>query len=198
MIVNPTNKWAYIAVPKTGSKTISACLGQSEHPAPSMYHMGIRRASLMLPSLRDYFIFGFVRNPWARLVSLYNDFTLKRVNQYSQHVAFPRPLLSEFKYFEDLCYGLKDSEWSRNIFFAPQTKLVTYEDGRLIDFVGRFETLRQDFETVAAKIGVTVDYWPHLNEGIGDVRYQNCYNAATRDAVAEFYASDIKAFGYDF
>lgn len=200
MIINNDAKWIFIATPKTGSKSISNYLGQTVHPKPSEYHMGCRRILQEYPETFAYFQFAFVRNPWARLVSLYYDFTIKRVNQYSQEVSLPARLLSEFGDFKGLCLGLKKSHWARNLFFIPQTKLVTYRDGCPIDYIGRFENFIDDFRKICTKLQIpwNPENIEHANKGVYDKSYRDYYDAETIEAVAKFYADDIRFFNYEF
>ena len=70
-----------------------------------------------------------------------------------------------------------------------------------MDFICRFENLQQDFNIVCDKIGVPPRKLLHHNETRNRRRgkpYWEYYNDDTRDLVAEIYAEDIEAFGYEF
>jgi hypothetical protein len=199
MIIDDKKRFVYIAVPKTASKSMSIFLGQTYHPAPLLYHKGIRDITKERPEIRDFFTFGFTRNPFSRLVSIYNDFTKYRIYQYSELDKRDRPLLGEFKNFEDFAINLKDSPWHNDIFFRPQYEFVTYEDGTPISFIGKFENLNKDFAKVCDRLNIRSRNLPHFNQGVCDTnKYRDYYSEKSKLAVEELYQKDIEMFNYSF
>lgn len=93
MFVSEEKKFVYIAIPKTGTYTIHSAFGYTHgHPEPAEHHAGIRSID---PNVVDgKYTFAFVRNPWSKLVSVYNDFTLRRGCQYSGKITMDEPLRS--------------------------------------------------------------------------------------------------------
>jgi len=170
-------------------------------PEPNLYHQGI--SSVLFANRRlgaDYFKFSFVRNPWARLLSLYEDFTKKRIYQYSAKIRHEKPLFSEFRDFEDFCVNVRSTPWWDDIFLRSQTALLSHDGKMVMDAVGRFETLTTDFSKICCKIfgkPVTIQ---HHNAGIynKEAGYRSYYSKKAEYAVAEIYKDDIEAFNYDF
>lgn len=200
MIVNDSQQYVYVAVPKTGSTSIHHALEPGvQHPPPAEHHAGVRKLTEDFPQIEPYFKFAFVRNPWGKIWSVYADFTMRRIRQYSQFVAHDEPLLSEFRDFEDFCCRLHESEWKNDIFFRPQVELVTYEDGRFIDFVGRYENLAVDFGDLLTKHQMHMfNPLEHANKGRYQGTYQEHYTPVARDAIAQMYDEDIEVFEYAF
>lgn len=66
----------------------------------------------------------------------------------------------------------------------------------MIDYLGYFETIEDDFRKVSDRLGtaVTLD---HVNAS-GRADYRPVYSAEAADRVAEVYSRDIAAFGYAF
>ena len=150
------------------------------------------------------FKFSFVRNPWSRILSEY------RYRNYFHHLSFRDFVLNK----------LPKPGWDdkyRHV--MPQYDMLHNPQGELlVDFVGRFETLQQDFDRVCEQLGITESSLPHRNRsdkksrGLkrkiknylymnGENRHQRMadfYDAETRAAVAGYYAKDIEAFGYRF
>ncbi|MFC3096845.1 sulfotransferase family 2 domain-containing protein [Alteraurantiacibacter palmitatis] len=156
------------------------------------------------PEYIRYFKFAFVRNPWARLVS---EFEYRGENRRMGLEAF----------FEDRLARL-DSYSDRSRHIIPQTDYVTDGNGQyIVDFIGRFETLAQDFATVARHLNLPSEELPHRNKagealeaglldrllGRGAAPaakrpWREYYTSALRDRVGDYYAEDIARFGYSF
>jgi hypothetical protein len=197
MHINDDKRFVYLALPKTGSYSIHYFFGELQHPEPHLHHAGVRE---LATQYADYFKFAFVRNPWSKLVSIYHDFTLRRGKQYSGLVWMKEPLLSEFKDFEDFCRGLSASPWLQDVFFRPQSMFVTDVNGdSAVDFVGRFESLEDDFTQVCKILEIPLKKeLAFANKGKYTKDYREYYNDETRKIVGEIYREDVKRFGYEF
>lgn len=161
--------------------------------ANTVLHAKARDARRELPAevFDDFYKFAFVRNPWDWQVSMYH-FILKNTD----HVHHER-----VRKMRDLEEYLEWVVATRNPFARGATKLqkdmVTDGDGNLIvDFVGRFESLAQDFARVCGKIGVQAKL-PELNR-TRHQHYTAYYNERSKNLVAEYFKADIELFGYDF
>ena len=101
----------------------------------------------------------------------------------------------------------------------PQYDMLHDSNGRLlVDFVGRFERLQQDFDEVCQRLDIDDSELPHRNpsnkrsrnlkrrvrnfvfrNGEGDKRhYTDFYDVETHEAVSRLYRRDIETFGYAF
>ena len=200
MIIDNKYKHLYIAVPKTGSISIQFSLGHGDNiPEPDDYHQSLKTAISDNPVAADYFKFAFVRNPWDRLLSLYNDFTVNRVYQYSGLIKHDKPLLSEFADFNDMCVRLCDSEWRDNIFFTSQFDLLSISDKIGLDYVGRFENLFDDFTKICSILNIDDVVLECRNTSkVPNVKYRNVYSVDAKNAIAKLYSRDIETFGYEF
>ena len=151
-----------------------------------------------------YFKFSFVRNPWSRILSEY------RYRNYFHHLSFRDFVLNK----------LPRPGWDdqyRHV--MPQYDMLHDRQGNLlVDFVGRFESLQQDFDRVCERLGIVDSSLPHRNRSDkksrdlkrklrnflfmnGENRFQNMaefYDDETREAVMEYYRKDIDTFGYEF
>jgi hypothetical protein len=137
------------------------------------------------PAVYDgLFKFAFVRNPWDRLVSRY-AYLLK-------NTGHPRhEFVRRMKDFDEYVAW----EFRRGKFF--QYTYVTGGDGKLIvDFIGHYERLPEDFAKVCARLGMTVEL-PRYNAS-SHRDYRTYYTPATRDLVGNYFQRDIELFGYDF
>ena len=97
-----------------------------------------------------YFIFSFVRNPWDRMVSIYKWLSFSK--------------LCDFKTF------IMDRVWNELLdrkyywMIKPQYNFIFDKDGKqLVDFIGRYENLHDDFNEVCKNIGLSSHELPVVN-----------------------------------
>jgi hypothetical protein len=78
-----------------------------------------------------------------------------------------------------------------------QKDFICDENGTLlVNFVGRYENLTQDFQKICEQIGVQASL-PRLN--VSKTRpYQEYYTPETIELVRRTFAPDIEMFGYEF
>lgn len=130
----------------------------------------------------NYFTFSFVRNPWDRVISWikYRD---------KRHGLYSGRLNSSIIKKE-----VESPSFSCNSYF---NLLSLDSSGGIIDFIGRFENLQEDFNFVCDKIGIPKQKLPHKNK-TNHKHYTEYYDDETKQIVAEKYAKDIEYFGYKF
>jgi hypothetical protein len=141
------------------------------------------RDSLDREIFNSVFKFTFVRNPWDWQVSLY-------------HYILENP--ENHGYEETMKMGsFRNFVFSREKLSFTQTSCLVDESGNLlVDFLGKFENLDQDFQSICDKVGISASL-PHINKS-KRTDYQDYYDAETRDLTAQLYAEDIERFGYSF
>lgn len=132
----------------------------------------------------EYFTFAFVRNPWSWQVSLY-FFVLQ--TKYNHHHEIVKSLGSFRDYIRWRVDGHKK---------LLSDFVFDESEQRLVDYVGRIETLERDFEEICERVGVDV-ILPHKNKS-KHRDYREYYDDETRELVAQHFAPDIDAFGYCF
>lgn len=206
MLISDDKRFLFIHVPRTGGTSVAAALQSlalARPPAgwasllrclrlPCAYrrvrfgrHCSLRSAQALLPAglFASCFKFAFVRDPWDRIASAYA--ALLRDPNHRRHRRAAR-----------LGFGAYVEREAPRV-LKNQVDLLVDSTGRLgVDFVGRFETLAQDFAAVCERLGARAEL-PHLNGG--DRRdYRSFYDGASRDAVRRHWSRDIDAFGYEF
>ncbi len=173
----------FIEVPKTGSTSIRQIIGHPHKP-----HLNICQIQGMTDPERfsAYFKFGFVRNPWDRLVSLYER---KEGLQVKAHMSFEE-FIDWAKFASCTCIHPLPHRYQFDWFVDPHGNM-------LMDFVGRFERLEQDWATICSRLGITQPL-PHANANPRAKHYTEYYSTRTRDVVAERFKVDIEYFQYEF
>ncbi|MBK8976244.1 MAG: sulfotransferase family 2 domain-containing protein [Planctomycetes bacterium] len=209
MLISDSHRFVFVHVPKTAGSTVVRLLRAHaiERPPAGLAsllravglprdwrryrfpkHAPLRTAERRLPAemFHNAFKFGFVRNPWDRLVSDYNaqlrDPTARRHARTSRLGSFARYLRA------DAPRGL-----------ATQRSLLIDGSGAIgVDFVGRFETLAADLAFVCDRLGLPrPPAWPEENRH-PHADYRNYYASEDRDLVARHWREDIETFGYSF
>lgn len=149
-------------------------------------HVAARTIKRCLPQdlYAAAFKFAFVRNPWDRLVSRYSY--LLRTTDHPRH-EFVRGL-NNFEAY--LLWEIRRGKMHQHTY-------VTDARGNwLVDFVGYFERLEEDFAKVCKRLGLHAEL-PRTN--ISSHRdYRTYYDDRTRDLVAKHFQRDIELFGYTF
>lgn len=134
--------------------------------------------------------FAFVRNPWDRLVSRHAYLLRKTEHALSREV-------NELGGF-DAYLRWELARTGRKGGMRHQADYVLGPDENLIvNFVGYFERLEEDFAEICRRIGITAAL-PPPKAHAPRKDYRSFYNDKTRDMVAKAYARDIELFGYTF
>jgi hypothetical protein len=215
MIFSTQKRFIFFAAGKTGTTSIERSLGRyADSPTnprltESTKHISPREVKPLVDDLtwNGMFKFAVVRNPWDWVISAY-FFNLTR------HERFPRPQLRRGGILKTpSVFGRKqfDEHWKIMKRYTRGThpenrfqySFLADEDGSLlVDFVGRFETLQRDFDTICDRIGIPRQELAHANPGQArkkDQRhYTELYTNEAHELVASRYAKDIEFFGYRF
>ncbi|WP_297823019.1 sulfotransferase family 2 domain-containing protein [uncultured Paraglaciecola sp.] len=157
----------------------------------------------------EYFKFAIVRNPWDRLVSFY------KYLGYKNQMDFKTFVTEEFKN-----KVFKERYW----FVGPQYEYVVDKNGKMIvDFIGKFESLQEDFDRACPLMALPATNVPHVNKssernkkpqstfgalketfktGTGKSfpsfkRYQDYYDDESSQVVIDLYGKDIEMFEYE-
>jgi sulfotransferase famil protein len=139
----------------------------------------------------NYFKFAFVRNPWDRAVSQASWRAKKWVNKIELNSM-------EFKRYVTHIYKQYKKQELNSTHSKPQWTFIFNRSGlNMMDFVGRFETLHEDWELICGKINNSK---LELERRMVSFHkpYQEYYTASTIEIIAEIYQMDIKLFNYQF
>jgi len=180
LVINEELSFVFVHVPKTAGQAIHRTL-----PRPRR-NPWLTHANLDDVEKGDKFAFGFTRNPWDRMVSLY-FFILQRNWPNGDH-------------YKVRALGFKKSLFERKLgdFSHPRDgqndSLLWLND---CDYVGRFETLQEDFNKISELIGIERRIIGVMNESKHS-HYRNYYDAESIDFVSEIHKETIDKFGYEF
>ncbi len=197
MIISFSKNFIFIHAVKTGGTSVATALlphltnGDLAcgYPESGFYPKHIWASALResLPHFDNFFSFGFVRNPWDRLVS--NFFWWQQVDKRGWNTErFNR--LARGKSFEE--YVLQ-GKW---LVTSPCSDFFYDGPKCLVSEIGRFEDLNADFTRISGKLGISCPLgWENKSEHDDYRRY---YTPAMVEMVAQRFRSDLDLFGYTF
>lgn len=223
----PSLGLVYVAIPKTGTTSLSRALRNMVEPEGEVQLIREKidtkfRARYRLDEIGDkkpghakhlsalqlkYILgaeeferctkFSVVRNPWARMVSRY----------YFTHAESEPSLLEKLQRGTSRRFHKKAFEpWIENIWAKQKSgqrknsqlaKLVDLDGQLLVDYVGRLEDVQATLDWVSQQVGVEPMPMPYVN-GTRKGHYSQFYNQATKEMVAEICQLDIEYFGYQY
>lgn len=183
----------FVHIPKAAGTSVALSLFGE---LPYHYTAGHYRVIFGRRTYRRYFKFAFVRNPWDRLYSAYHYLRAGGWNDADK--AWAEANLARFTSFDQFVLEwLTRERLASYMHFHTQASFICDWRGRpIIDHLGYFETLEEDFRLIAARLGVDAALG-HVNRS-DRKDYRAAYSSAAMERVAEVYREDIEAFGYDF
>ncbi len=211
MLLSYSHRFLFIHVPKTGGSSISRALAEYVHrPQDHWVNRALGRVGIHVnlygpERIRRYrfhstarilqrhlsketfessFKFAFVRNPWDRMVSSYHFVAGCATHHRHRRVAQGM----DFKDY--LRYEAARGKMS-------QSAMLTDRSGRLlVDFVGRFERLTEDFHRVCRLLGLPCELGHHNRSRHRD--YREYYDRESIELVRRHFGDEIELFDYDF
>ena len=183
MIISlPEYKFIYIRIPKTGSTSIADALKSYTLKRASIRNtlsIFYKRPDIKkyAKNSKRYFKFSFVRNPWDRMISRY----VYGVQHGDTYRDFDKWLVAFIKNNPN---KINQLNWIEPI--------------KDISFIGRFETLQEDFNSVCNCINIPTVILPHRNKSKRRKDYRHYYTTKTKNIVNKYCQKDIDTFHYSF
>lgn len=209
MPISKENKCIFIHIPKCAGSSIESALGmhgdidyiglkpylkqkindETLFGCEAQHYSALEIRNIVNKDIfENYFKFSIVRNPWERFIS---------------HVAWSKGIWDKSNTLtkSDVDLALKKlKETPENLLnnhLKHQWKYLCDENGNILcDYVGRFESLTNDWSIVCKEIGVDlslpkrmVSHHEHYSKYLDDDQV---------DFLASFYEKDISQFGYQF
>ena len=192
----------FIHIPRTGGTTVHACLDAYATVIPDhVLGQDARR------KWHRSFLYTFMRNPYTRMVSLY-ECQFPRLGPTHYHLPKEDKDLTFERYVDIITNKEYDHDEYHFQHWRPQTDWVFNDDDRLIvDYIGRTETLDKDINKIGCLIGageviksvVKKGFAPQPSYGypknrsnwryLGNYRYY--YDDVAQKQVEKYYEKDI-------
>lgn len=144
-----------------------------------------------------YFKFAFVRNPWDRIYSQYRY--LKHTKKFSGAAGTFREYILACEtalQSGEVLFGRNRAIFVRHM--TNQLDWLTIDDKIAVDYIGRYETLAEDFKTAMEHIDPSI-VLPHDNRSVRESgSYRDVYDEVTRNLVEKWHAKDLEYFDYQY
>ena len=179
---------AYLNVAKAASSALSAAVQNETDKSSAVRQWRLR------PAQRSHFKFAFVRDPFARLASCYMNLVKvksRRVTTFNPYLWGALRLDLGFDVFARAVCQIPDALADRH--FLSQSRQLFPGGEPLVDFVGRFERLEEQFEPLRRRYGLAALRRMNASPGYD---YRKLYTEELVELVARRYAEDIERFGY--
>lgn len=154
-----------------------------------------------IENIHEYFIFGFVRNPFDRLVSCYKDKVIRKKERKVPSVFdyYLGGFLMKSDSFSDFVKRIEvipSHMWEPH--FRSQYNII-YENemggAKIVpNFIGKFENLENDWRFLQEKFNL--GDLPHINATKKD-DWRDYYDIKTAKLVYKIYKKDFETFGYE-
>ena len=197
-IVVPELEMCFVPTPKVANRSMKAAIASVVRPGyrgdPHLADWRYRPVSTLKGT--GFYGFGFVRNPLDRLYSCY----AQKIVLYGRLKNMPllfwrygdsfRPDMT-FAEFVEVVANIPDR--IADIHFRSQHRFLYYKDQPVVDFLGRFENLEDDWEQIRRRFDLPA--LPHYNRS-PHPNYVEAYTPELARIAALRYEKDIRLFGY--
>jgi hypothetical protein len=141
-----------------------------------------------------FFKFGFTRNPFSITLSRYfYQLKMKRV------LGNPSP--EHFNLWVQTVYFVGEPRFPGGRYLLDRSRHLLFDQhGRkLVDFIGRFEQIQDDFQEIVHRIGLPEMVLVHVNKSNKEnIHYRDWFDSRSRRFVEENFDFELSTFGYQY
>lgn len=216
MLLSHSKNFLFVHIAKTGGTSVRSALSKyrwghrysvaqfisnklsqlCDHKLGARFprHSKIIAAKEMLPEeyFEQLFKFAFVRNPWDLQVSSFHHIKRERPQVMNGHDDFESFMRWKFSPERPYQYHIDTS-------LQLQTDyLVDLRGELLVDFIGHYESLHDDFAHVCEKLKVKAPELPHKRKAGDRNNYLSYYTDDIAELVEKHFEKDIQLLNYQF
>ena len=203
-MISHEHKFIFIHPPKTGGSSIEQALEhlcEFDHPKHQYmcdihYHFDNRKGNKR--RFNSYFKFSTVRNPWARMFSLYKYYNRGKewsIESFRKFISgrFAGNRGPDVQSVVDFCSIVNEpSKGCKNF-----DKTISQENKIAVDFFIRLENFQEDFDYVCEEIGIKKSKVPHVYR-TKNVNHKDFYDNDLIEKVGIKFQKDLDFFDYLF
>lgn len=217
MLLSPRYGFLFVHIAKTGGTSVRAALQGLRWRDPwywpmflcsRLSHLSGHRIATKLPRhakivaakellprefFEKLFKFAFVRNPWDLQVSSFHHIRRERPHYLGGHQDFESFLRWKLDPERPYQYHLDTSIEQQSDY------LIDLHGKVVVDFIGRYERLDEDFTETCRRIGIRQPALPHRRQATDRKKdYRSYYTDGTAALVGDYFRRDIELLGYRF
>lgn len=202
-VVSHRYRFVWLCNPKVASRSMIEALLQADPAAELLVGQTLKDIFAARPEVRDYYSFAFIRDPCERAFSFFADKhgNLVRNGDPEAIRFFVQPYhgVHEGMTFAEFCRWL-NTPFGADAFadrhWLSQHLQIKLPDGSLPDFVGRYESLDDDWKTVTARLGLPQTVLPRRNSRQEAIRPEEHLTDETTVLLRRRYAEDLRLGRY--
>jgi chondroitin 4-sulfotransferase 11 len=179
-------KLLFIHIPKTAGTSISKSLNIPKDHG----HRTLQKIISKKSELNKYYKVAFVRNPYDRMVSLYNE--KKETGWLYKNVDFKKFI--QFIY-TDISKISNDPNLENHS--KPCTFWLKYDEQIIMDYIGKFENIENDLNFIYKTLNLDNKKLQHLRKR-NKMHYSKYYDEETINIVKKYHKEDLELFNYKF
>ncbi len=215
MMISKEKKCIFIHIPKTAGTSIEKMIQGEKYIKGWSSHQKINEYKDD-DKFHEYFKFSFVRNPYERILSVFNyyknrgnnkdliyqpnkilDYFYKKITTTKIFdIDISKKIPHEFDEFCELYIKEKLDFYGRNA-LDTQISFLSIDNNIEVDFIGRFEKLQKDIEYIKDYLGIKASLG-HQRKTKLRSHYSSFYNDFTKQIIKEAYGEEIELFKYKF
>lgn len=205
----------YVTVPKAANTSIKhrlfklyydVDLSTSDESSQRVHNNSYGAAcdkQFVIDNRDKYISFTFVRNPWDRTVSLYNNKIKSPNGRGSRSIVKKHPELQIGMPFDHFIKQLKKIDVNDMVnteLHLRSQHTWTHDDGvQVPEFIGKVEDIDEQWPNLCRQLGLCDAPLDKKNKSEQTKNsYKDYYNDETKQIIAEIYKTDIEIFNYEF
>jgi len=218
VIISHERKFIFFSFPKTGSESVREMFADLNEETVTPYkdattdrpwysHMSPAAAEAAFAArgwdIRDYFTFTVTRNPYARMVSIYEMvMSVDGIERLKQRIGFGRRSFGDWLEATSPngagAGGRTHQRWRKFGTWSTEAWCAGADGAPLVSKVLRLEHLADELPEICTQLGVAApQQMTHKNRRVSK-DWRDYYDARSHAIVTERYANDIAAYGYDW
>ena len=218
MLFSNRYKFLFVHIAKTAGTSIQSALKRLRRRDPLSYpqvlcynfskifrhrigskiprHARVVAAYDVMPreQFEELFKFTFIRNPWDIQVSAFYHLKREWPDVMSENGCVEFGDYLRWSLNPDRPYHRAVDPLNQNMI----DYMINMDGSMLMDYVGCFERLKDDWAEICSRIGVPTLELPRKRVSESRADYREYYDEELSELVENHYRSDIEAFGYSF
>lgn len=187
------HKCIFIHIPKTAGTSIVSILGNGVVNRDHVRYLIYLKSNKQ--KFNEYFKFAFVRNPFDRIVSVYQYFN--QGGNRNEDLYYQEIFKNKYNTFEKFVLEFlnKDIIHEHNLLRPQYLFIYDFKGECQVDYIGKFEDIDNGFDIISKKLNISQKL-PKANSSKRK-KYKEYYqNNRVKEKIILLYKKDFEFFDY--